>query len=124
MNTQPHAIDDTGDKPAFKIGTKCTFYGTNPHAPDQCPTCGTPLQTVDEQEFWTRIENFQIGRYEFDIFKGDGSKSPDPDWRPKMHPGYMDMWLWAKQQSHCFKHSMHLRNSYKKHTGHDVDMTM
>jgi len=126
MNTTPqqYAIDDTGEKPPFKIGTKCTFFGVNPHAPDLCPTCGTSLQTVDEEAFWKRLQLFEEGVYEFDHFKGDGAKSPDPDWRPRTHPGYVEMWKWAKGTGRCFHHVAHIKNSYAKNAGKVVDLTL
>jgi len=121
---QPYKIDDTGETIRFKIGTKCTFFGTNPHAPDLCPTCGTSLQTVDEDAFRKRLKDFEDGNYAFDVFKGDGSKSPDPDWKPRPHPGYLQMWAWAKEQSRCFHHVAHLRNSFAKHTLQQIDLTL
>lgn len=126
MSTAPkeYAIDDVGEKPAFKIGTKCTFYGVNPHAPDLCPTCGTALQSVDEVAFWKRIQDFEDGNYSFDTFKGDGSKSPDPDWKPRAHPGYVKMWHWAKDVGRCFHHVAHMKNSYAKNKGETVDITL
>lgn len=126
MNATPQhqPIDDTGEKPAFKIGTKCTFYGSNPHAPDLCPRCGQALQTFNQDAFLNRLRDFEEGNYAFDIFKGDGSKSPDPDWRPRPHPGYLEMWGWANESTRCFKHVAHMKNSYTKHTGRIVDLTL
>jgi hypothetical protein len=56
-----------------------------------CPYCGSVLtNVVSEQEWWDRIAE-----------------------RDKTHPGYMDMFRWAKQQRRCFPNMEELSIAFK-----------
>jgi hypothetical protein len=114
--------DSEFDPIPFGTGLHCTFFGVNVHADAICPTCSQNLQVTDEAGFWKRLQDFEDGTYSSEHFGADATS--DPDWKPHPHPGYVAMWKWQAEVNRCFKHAMHLRNSYKKHTGVEIDMTI
>jgi hypothetical protein len=106
----------------FTTGLKCTFFGVNPQGNMLCPHCGQALQLSDEEGFWRRLQDFEDGSYSSEHFGGD--RTTDADWKPHQHLGYVAMWKWAQESNRCFRHAVHLKNSYRKHTGIDVDLTL
>jgi hypothetical protein len=106
-------------------GTRCAWFGN----PDQaardfagvtvCPFCAGPLAERDRVAFHKRIENFEYGTYDWPI----SNVTPAQDWTPRPHPGFSKLYAWAATQQRCFKHFMHMVNSYKKHTGEPLDVT-
>ncbi|HVI10180.1 MAG TPA: hypothetical protein VND65_17960 [Candidatus Binatia bacterium] len=108
----------------FTTGIRCTFFGVNPHANLLCPYCGQALQLSGEKEFWKRLEDFEKGEYTLQHFGETVTNVPAEGWRPRPHPGYVAMWKWAQESNRCFRHAVHLKNSYRKHTGVDVDLTL
>lgn len=88
----------------------------------QCPSCGSACVTVSAEEEEKRIEDFQAGRYKWSDYN---LRDPEPPgWIPRPHPGYRAMLDWGRQQAHCYKHVAHLKNSYAKHAGITVDLTL
>lgn len=99
-------------------GTGCTYIGKLP----QCPHCGGGTMAVSTEELIGKNGAFESGNYKFNEY--DTKNQEPPNWKPHPHPGFIAMLYWATSQPHCYKHIMHLRNSYKKHVGIDVDMTV
>jgi hypothetical protein len=101
----------------YARGISCTWFGV---AQRDCPFCHGAIVVLDNPaDWWEPINRFESGDY------GHFGKIPQQvGWRPRPHPGYRAMWDWAIAQQRCFKHPAHLKNSYRKHTGIDVDMTV
>ncbi|MGB2633893.1 MAG: hypothetical protein WAM58_08155 [Candidatus Acidiferrum sp.] len=95
-------------------GVNCTWVGEGAEASasGSCPFCAGDLH--EAPTFWQDIDAIERGDYTWPTYK---KEPPLPEWKPQPHPGFRAMWEWAKAQQRCFKHVMHLRNSYKKHTG-------
>jgi hypothetical protein len=110
-------------------GTKCAWFGNVEQAAERpdgqdpeervCPFCFGPLVERDRAAFQKRIENFENGTYDWPI----SNVTPAQDWTPRPHPGFSKLYAWAATQQRCFKHFMHMVNSYKKHTGEPLDVT-
>jgi hypothetical protein len=109
----------------FITGVNCTYFGRglNGNVDQVCPFCSGATQVVDEAEFWKRIDGFEAGRYEFALLAKAGTPVPE-GWQPKPHPGYAGMFKWAQAENRCFKHVAHMKNSFAKHTGTVVDLTL
>lgn len=100
-------------------GIACTWIGEcDPEQTLACPFCGGGLRALPD--FWAEVIKVELGTYSWPAYK----LTPQPaDWKPRPHPGYRAMWEWARQQQdRCFKHIMHLRNSYQKHAGINVEI--
>ena len=87
-----------------------------------CPSCGSACVIVFAEEEEQRIADFEAGHYQWIDYNLKDHEPPG--WQPRPHPGYSAMLAWAREQPRCFKHVMHLYNSYKKYTGNVVDMTL
>lgn len=104
----------------FVTGVSCTVSAVSDSG--ICPFCKMALKDADQAEFQQKLEAFENGEYSFSDYN---NKEPEPaGWTPKPHPGYVAMWNWARSQDRCFRHVAHMRNSYKKHTGTDVDLNL
>ncbi len=103
----------------FRKGSRCTYAGVTTES--FCPFCQQGLDDADQNEFLEQIKAFEHGEYQWSTY----SKADQPaDWKPRPHPGYTQMLGWAVEQNRCFKHPIHMKNSYRKHTGQDVDLTL
>jgi hypothetical protein len=99
-------------------GTNCTWVGeANGTRPPGCPFCHGTLR--EAPIFWIMVDDIERGEYPWPGYMKTG---PLPEWKSRPHPGYRAMWMWALEQQRCFRHVAHLRNSYKKHTGNDVEI--
>lgn len=85
----------------------------------KCPHCGGVVEKIRATDFWKEKVQFQLGNYAWPTWK---KTTQDATWKPKEHPGYIEMWQWAAQQGRCYSHIAHLKNSYKKHAGITVDI--
>lgn len=84
-----------------------------------CPYCKSPVAKTDIKKHWKDAADTEVGVYEWPSYK----KTAPPDgWRPRPHPGYVAFWRWAMSQNRCFNQIMHMKNSYAKHMGIEVDV--
>jgi hypothetical protein len=88
----------------------------------QCPSCGSACITVSAEQEEKRIDDFERGRYRWCDYNLNDPEPPG--WMPRPHHGYSAMLGWGRLQSHCFRHVVHLKNAFKKHTGTEVDLTL
>src|SRR6266699_436195 len=96
----------------FAKGVSCTYAGITDMA--FCPFCQQGLDDTDHKQFLETLRAYERGEYEW----AEYSKKEQPlDWKPRPHPGYVDMRAWAILQESCFRHPVHLRNSFHKHKG-------
>jgi len=100
-------------------GVQCTVILAPEDLPESgaCPYCDGPVQKFPA--LMEQIQGVENGIYDWPAYKRD----PQPaTWRPHARTNYVKMWMWQIEQKRCFKHPMHLKNSFKKHTGIDVDI--
>lgn len=103
-------------------GIRCTWFGPSEKlsASGSCLHCAGPVSApFDEDRWWAEVDAVEQGTYPWPKYK---KVAPELDWKPRPHPGYRAMWVWAQSQNRCFKHIAHLRNSYLKHTAIVVDL--
>jgi hypothetical protein len=103
-------------------GLRCTWFGPREElsASGNCLFCAGPVGSpFPEEKFWSDVDAVESGNYIWPTYK----KTAQPtDWKPRPHPGYRAMWEWARTQRRCYVHVAHLRNSYRKHTGNEVEI--
>ena len=105
--------------PRIFYGVNCCWFGTFDEAAEhgsRCPYCKGMVGTFsDEAAFWKHVDDFENGVYEVHAEEAT----------PKRHPGFRKMWEWGggemKRRKTCYKNVNHLRNSYRKHEGIEVD---
>jgi len=99
--------------------SKGTWIGEKASASGSCPFCANPALAIDIAQHWADVGGVERGEYSWPSYK----KKPAPaDWKPRPHPGFGEMWVWALAQNRCFNHMVHLKHSYKKNTGIEVDI--
>jgi hypothetical protein len=106
---------------AFLSGASCCWNSLVAEAADfnsRCPFCkGNVVKWSSEGAWWNHIDAYERGEYEVD------AKAEQPA-RP--HPSYRAMWEWGiaemRARKSCYRNIVHLKNSYRKHTGTDVDI--
>jgi hypothetical protein len=104
----------------FVSGARCCWFGHITEAAasgTKCPHCLQPLmEWSSEAAYWKNVGAFERGEYDV-----------DDDEKPKPHPGYIEMVKWGlgqmRDRRECYKNIVHLKNSYKKHVGIDVDVS-
>ena len=105
---------------SFLYGVNCAWIGSPAEAANdgaKCPFCGGMLGAWSSEEaFWRIVDGLEAGDYE-----------TPPEQPNRAHPGYRKMWEWAREEMNrrkqCYKNVPHMRNSYAKHTGNQVDIT-
>ena len=124
-------VSDTSRHPAHTYGRSPVALPPNENAANAtladglpcCPICGGMLYEFESPApWWDGVDKFERGDYPYPAYLA--AKGPQPaDWKPRPHPGYRKMCEWQKAQNRCFRHVAHLKNSYKKHAGIEVDLT-